>query len=119
MFPITRIYSDENGDTHFEDIAIPLQDAGTIGKLSAPLPACNIIFRQVVESYDYTFHNAPHKQYILLLDGGIEIETSLGDKRVFETGEVLLVEDVTGKGHRSKNLQPVKRRSVFITIEPV
>lgn len=119
MFPITRIYSDDNGDSHFEKVEIPLQDAGTIGNLSAPLPAGNIIFREVVESYDYTYHTAPHKQYILLLDGGIEIETSLGDKRIFHAGEVLLVEDVTGKGHRSKNLLPAKRRSVFITIEPI
>jgi hypothetical protein len=118
MFPVTRIYSDDNGDSHFEDIEIPLQDAGAIGKLSAPMPVGNIIFREVEEAYDYTFHTAPQKQYILLLNGGIEIETSLGEKRIFKPGEVLLVEDITGKGHRSKNLQQAKRRSVFITINP-
>jgi hypothetical protein len=51
-----------------------------------------------------------------LLDGEIEIETSLGDKRIFKTGEVLLVEDTTGKGHKTKNLQPVKRKSIFILL---
>ena len=33
-----RVYSDNNDDTRFEDISIPLQDAGQIGKLSAGLP---------------------------------------------------------------------------------
>jgi len=34
MFPVTKMFSDNNGDTRFEDISIPLRDAGKIGKLS-------------------------------------------------------------------------------------
>lgn len=116
MFAITRIYSDSNGDSHFEDQQIPLEEAGDIGLLSAPLPAKNIIFREVVPSYDYDFHNAPQRQYIILLDGKIEIETSLGEIRQFGAGEILLVEDTTGKGHKTKNLLPVRRKSIFITL---
>ena len=73
-------------------------------------------FREVEPSYNYNFHTAPQKQYIVLLAGEIEIETSLGEKRIFKTGEVLLVEDTTGKGHKTRNLQPIKRRSIFITL---
>jgi hypothetical protein len=116
MFHITRVYSDSNGDTHFEDIEIPLTDAGSIGKLSDPLPATGIIFREVEPSYDWNFHTAPPKQYIILLEGEIEIETSLGKKRTFKVGEVLLVEDTTDRGHKTRNLQPEKRRSIFITL---
>ncbi len=116
MFTITRIYSDANGDSHFEDIQIPLTDAGDIGFLSETSEASGIIFREVIPTYDYNFHNAPQRQYIVLLDGGIEIETSLGEKRVFKTGEVLLAEDTTGKGHRSKNIENRKRKSLFITL---
>ena len=116
MFPITRLYSDSNGDSRFEDISIPLQDAGEIGKLSAGLPVSSIIFREVEASYDYDFHNAPQKQYLILIDGEIEIETSLGEKRQFKSGDVLLLEDTKGKGHRTKNLEPKIRKSVFITV---
>jgi hypothetical protein len=116
MFPITRIYSDKNGDSHFEVTLIPLEEAGTIGRLSERLPANGVIFREVELSYDYDFHTAPQRQYIVLLDGEIEIETSLGDKRVFKAGEVLLLEDTSGKGHRTRNLQKVKRKSIFITL---
>lgn len=116
MFPVTRIYSDSKGETHFEDIAIPLTEAGDIGNLSDILPATGIIFREVAPTYDYDSHTAPQKQYIILLDGAIEIETSLGDKRIFNAGDVLLVEDTTGKGHKTRNLQPAKRKSIFITI---
>lgn len=81
QFPVTRIDSDENGDSRFEDILIRMDDAGDIGSLSEAFPVKGIVFREVEPSYDYDFHNAPQKQYIILLDGGIEIETSLGEIR--------------------------------------
>jgi hypothetical protein len=116
MFQVTRVYSDSNGDSHFEDLSISLQEAGSIGKLSEVFPARGVVFREVEPSYDYDFHTAPQKQYIILLNGEIEIETSLGDKRKFNAGEVLLMEDTTGKGHKTRNLKPVKRKSIFITL---
>jgi len=51
------------------------------------------------------------------MDGAIEIETSLGDKRIFNSGQVLLVEDTTGKGHRTKNINDAVRSSIFITLD--
>ena len=81
---ITRIFSDVEGDSFFEDIEIKLENAGEIGNLSNNYPVENIIFRETSGDYDFDFHNAPHKQFIVLLDGVIEIETSLGVKRRFK-----------------------------------
>lgn len=117
MFTVTRIYSDIKGDSHFEDMEIPLKDAGIVGRLSDPVSAQSVIFREVVPSYDWDFHPAPQRQYIVLLDGEIEIETSLGAKRNFKGGQILLVEDTTGKGHRTKNVRPEPRKSIFITLK--
>lgn len=114
-FNITRIYSDINGDSQFEDISIPLTSAGTIGYLSEKYEVESLMFRKVIPSYDYDFHNAPSRQFIILLDGEIEIETSLGEKRIFTAGHVLQVEDTGGKGHRTKNLVPIERKSLFVT----
>jgi len=116
MFQITRVYSDSNGDSHFEDIEIPLKEAGSIGRLSNVIPAKGIIFREVDPSYDWNFLTAPQKQYIVLLDAKIEIKTSLGVKKTFKAGEALLVEDMARKGHRTKNLPSIKRKSIFITL---
>ena len=114
-FIITRVYSDEHGDSHFQDITVPLTAAGPIGYLSEKITVKALIFRKVGPGYDYFFHNAPARQYIILLDVGIEIETSLGVKRQFQPGHVLQVEDTTGKGHRSRNLEEKERQSIFIT----
>lgn len=117
MFKITRIYSDRNGDSRFDDIEIPLEDGGAIGFLSEKIPVKEVVFRKVKPAYNYDFHNAPQRQYIILIDGEIEIETSLGEKRIFKGGDVLLAEDTKGKGHKTKNLQNRERKSVFITCE--
>ena len=115
-FTVHRVFSDANGDSHFEEVKVPLEPSGEIGFLSGRIPVKEVIFRTVLPSYDYDFHNAPDRQYIVLLDGRIEIETSLGEKKEFGAGEVLLVEDVTGKGHRTRNLINQPRRSIFVTL---
>lgn len=111
---ITKIFCGENGESYFEDIEIPLIDQGEIGFLSEGMSVKKLQFRKVSADYDYDFHNAPQKQYIVLLDGGVEIETSLGEIRQFKTGEILLVEDISGKGHKTRNLEEMERTSVFI-----
>lgn len=113
---ITRIFSDENGESHFEDLEIPLANHGEIGFLSEDIQVKKLQFRTVSADYDYDFHCAPQKQYIVLLDGGVEIETSSGEIRKFRTGEILLVEDTSGKGHKTKNLEKKERTSLFIHI---
>lgn len=113
---LTRIFSDEQGESRFEDLELDLYNAGKIGWLSDEIQVKSVIFREVVAEYDWDFHNPPQSQYIILLDGEIEIETSLGEKRNFKAGDILLAEDTSGKGHRTRNLIPERRRSVFITI---
>lgn len=114
---VTRVYADAAGESHFDEIDIPLQDRGAIGRLSEPYPANGVIFRENDADYDFDWHCAPQRQYIVLLDGEIEIETSLGEKRSFSGGDILLVEDVTGNGHRTRTVNDKPRRSLFITLD--
>lgn len=114
---ITRLYADEAGETRFEDLAVSLEDAGPIGRLSEQQPATGVIFRETSGDYDYSWHHAPQRQYIIMLDGMVDVETSLGEKRRFSTGDVLLVEDTHGKGHRSTAVDGQPRLSLFITLD--
>lgn len=115
---ITRVYSDEQGESHFADLEVALRDAGPIGHLSEEIPARSIIFRRNDPGYDYDWHPAPRRQFILLLDGAIEIEVSDGDRRTFRGGDILLMEDTAGKGHRTRHIEPRERRSVFVVLDP-
>lgn len=44
MFKVTRIYSDINGDSRFEDVEIPLKESGEIGSLSDLIPVTGFVF---------------------------------------------------------------------------
>ena len=114
---VTRVYSDKNGDSQFEDVDIELFDNGEIGQLSENIDVKSLQFRKVSPNYDYDFHHAPQRQFIVLLDGGVEITTSLGETRQFQTGEILLMDDTTGKGHKTKNLEKCERTSIFIHLK--
>ena len=95
---ITRIYTGEDEQSHFEEIEIPLFDQGDIGRLSEIFSASGVIFRENPGDYHYQWHNAPRRQYIVMLEGSVEIEIGDGTRRVFHPGEILLAEDTTGQG---------------------
>lgn len=114
---VTRIATGADGETHFGDIEIPLSDAGSIGRLSDMVPATGIVFRETPADYDYDWHPAPRRQYIVLLDGAIEITVGDGETRRFQGGDVLLVEDTEGRGHRTRTVDGKTRRSLFIALD--
>lgn len=114
---IHNIYVDAEGETHFRDVEVEWVQDTPGGKLSKRQPATGVIFRQTSGDYDLDWHPAPRRQYIVNLDAGVEITASDGEKRVIGAGEVLLVEDVTGKGHLSKAVSAQIRHSIFIPIE--
>jgi len=114
---IHNLYTDANGQSHFRDIEVEWVEETRSGKLSKPLPATGIIFREVPPTYDLDWHPAPRRQYIINLDAGVEITASDGETRTIGAGEVFLVEDTTGKGHLSKAIDGKIRNCIFVPIE--
>ena len=57
----------------------------------------DMIFRRTEGSYDLDFHTAPQRQYIIMLNGAVDVTTSDHKTRRFADGDVLLVEDTTGQ----------------------
>jgi hypothetical protein len=113
---MTRIGITPTGGSRFEDVEIGLTDAGEIGRLSEPYAVSSVTFRENEPGYDYDWHFAPQRQLIVLLDGEIEVEVTSGEKRRFGGGDVLLVEDTTGTGHRTRTVGDRWRRSLFIPL---
>lgn len=114
---VTHIYTDATGDSHFGEVDYALHDNGAIGRLSEWVPATKLAFRETGADYDYDWHNAPRRQYIIMLDGHIEIEVSDGERREFVAGDVILLEDTAGKGHRTRELSGKPRRSIFVALD--
>jgi quercetin dioxygenase-like cupin family protein len=114
---IHNLYADESGASHFRDIEVEWVGSHPGGKLSRRFAATGVIFRQTSGDYDLDWHTAPRRQYIVNLDAAVEITASDGETRVIGAGEVLLVEDTTGKGHLSKAVSSKIRHSIFIPVE--
>lgn len=114
---IHNIYVDDAGQSHWRDIEVEWVEQRNFSKMSARLPATGIIFRQTSGDYDLDWHPAPRRQYIINLDGGVKITASDGEVRDIGAGEVILVEDVSGKGHLSQSIGGKLRHSIFVPIE--
>ncbi len=114
---ITRLYSGPDGESHFEDIDIPFSiDTGN-DRRSERIKATSIIFRATSGGYDYAFHNPSHRQYVINLEGSMEITVGDGTKRVFGPGDIMLAEDIKGRGHISRAINNQPRKSIFVTLD--
>lgn len=113
---ITRIYADKDGKSHFEDISIETVPSGPLGQMSTPLAVSSMILRENEPGYDFPWHVAPRKQYIVMLEGTVEITVSDKSVRNFGPGSILLVEDTFGEGHASRSPDGKRRRSLFLPI---
>ena len=115
---ITRLYTGADGESHFAELEIALDDLGKIGSASERIPATGLIVRETGRDYDVGWHNAPQRQYVVMLSGGrVEIEIGDGSKRAFGPGDILLAEDTTGRGHISRALDAEPRISLFVTLD--
>ena len=105
----TKVYADEDGETHFKDVEIELESANFAPpappvNLSSYDPATQIAFGVWPSGWIGDWHPTPRKQFLIILSGESEAQVSDGEVRRFSPGCVLLVEDTWGKGHKSRVL---------------
>jgi hypothetical protein len=101
-----RIYADDSGESHFGDVEVELTPVNFAPpapplNLSSNFPATQFAFCSFPAGWRGDWHPVPQKQIFFLLSGEIAGEVSDGEVRIFKTGDAVLGEDITGKGHRS------------------
>jgi quercetin dioxygenase-like cupin family protein len=62
------------------------------------------------------WHNAPRAWFLIVLQGASEVTTSDGQKRRFGPGSVVLLDDTTGKGHRTRAIGKVDHIAAVIPV---
>ena len=113
---ITRLYTGTDDRSHFEDIEVPFESREDFGLFTLPEPAKAVFFREIPPGYIYPWHNVVCREYVVIIDGKAEVEVGDGEKRIFKKGDVLLGEDLTGQGHRTRVLGKKVWRQVFVTL---
>jgi hypothetical protein len=105
----TRLYADDAGESHFEDVEIDLSltdyapPAAPL-ELSAFTTATQFGFMNAPAGWSGDWHPSSARNLFVVLSGEWEVTASDGEARRFGTSSVLLVEDTVGKGHTSRVL---------------
>lgn len=112
---VVRIYRGEDGESHIEDLALPYAPTPEGYLETAVQRATGIRFYSIAPGHFSDWHPAPCRQYVITLQGAVEIGVGDGTKRVFRAGDIELVEDTTGRGHTARVTSPEPR--VMVAIE--
>ncbi len=113
---ITRIYTGDDGKSHFEDMEIALPAPSAYGRSSREVTAIAIGFREG-QVGEMDFHPVFRRQLVITLEGQIELECGDGSSRRFGPGDVFLADDRTGQGHILRQIEGL-RRSLVIPLSP-
>ena len=105
----TRIYTDSDGESHFEDVNAQLAEADFAPPapplaVSSFLAATQFGFVAAPSGWYGDWHPTPRRQVFFVLSGQLEATVSDGEVRRLRAGDVLLVEDTAGKGHVSRTI---------------
>jgi hypothetical protein len=106
---ITRLYTGDDGQTHIEYLHID--------SLTNLQPATGIAFRTTPPGHFIDWHPAPRRQFVITLDGEMEIGLADGSVHRFGPGHVTLAEDLTGKGHTTRVVGSKPRITATIPLD--
>lgn len=97
---ITRFYTGDDNETHFEELEIPLEDHGVVAT-SERITAENLMFVDLKSEVglERGYHNAPQRQVVVMLSGVHEVKAASGEARRWGPGEAFMPDDTTGHGH--------------------
>lgn len=118
---ITRIYTDDGGESHFEDRNIevaPVDFAPPAPPLNVggPVPTTQMVFVEVPAGWFGDWHPAPRRQYWVGTVGRLDVTVTDGETRRIGPGDVVLLEDLTGKGHVTRAVDDQGARGLFVQI---
>lgn len=95
---LVRIYTGDDGLSHFDDVGMPSDDALRVTTKSGE----DLVFRRSAENSFSDWHHPTRRQYLIVLEGQMEVICGDGAIRQFQAGDVLLAEDMTGQGHQTR-----------------
>jgi len=116
-----RIWADTTGETHFEEVTLDVSVSPAepgVAELwvtaGVDVDPAHFVTVQAFDQHP-DWHCAPRRQFVVFLDGWVRITVSDGESRTLPAGSVVLVEDLTGKGHVTEH-EPGERRVLLLPV---
>ena len=98
---VTRIYTGPDGQSRAEEVELKMTAAG----LSDMMKATGVQFSSRPAAPASDWHTGPARQFVITLSGRAELEVGDGRKVAVGPGHINLIEDTTGKGHITRNVE--------------
>lgn len=117
----TRVYADDDGESRFEELELPSEtrqaaESDLVARVSSAFDVRGAYLREPITEASPVPHNAPYPLFIVMLRGTCSIEVSSGETRKFGPGEIVLVEDTTGKGHTTRRVGDDPRLTLMLPV---
>ncbi len=116
-----RIWADDAGESHFEEVTLastvaPAEPGVAELWISEAVPVTDVQF-VTVKAGDQRpdWHCGPRRQFVVFLDGWVEITVSDGEVRRLPAGSAVLVDDLHGRGHVTEH-EPGDRRVLILPL---
>jgi len=104
-----RISTDAKGGSYFDTVTVE-QSLAQGAPPAAPFyvsedgPALKYRFYTFEPGWIGDWHPAPARQFLALMSGAVEMETTNGTVKRFLPGDLVLLQDTSGKGHLTRNI---------------
>jgi hypothetical protein len=95
-----------SGESRISELLLPTREteAGIVQGVSE-IPTTTMGFGAFVgRKPDVGMHQAPRRQFLVVLRGVLEIVTSVGQREELRSGDVLLADDIGTDGHISRDV---------------
>ena len=132
VLPITHLWADAQGVSHFRDEKLSFEaatpenpTAGTTSRtnpdpealVSLPLRgATGATFLYLKRAAVEDWHRAPRRMYLIAVQGMSEVTAGDGQVRRFGLGSIVLMDDLTGKGHITRAVGDVDPIALTIPV---
>jgi hypothetical protein len=106
---ITVLYTNTDNKSHFRTETLPTPIKKPLGDYSLPFASNSVQFREFAANLIFPMHTDANAQYIIYLEGCIEVRASGGETKRF------LAQDITGEAHESLTIE--SGRAVIVGLE--
>ena len=105
---VIRIYTKPNGDSAIEKL--------TISPKAGPIPVTQMTAGLYAGSGARRpdWHTAPRRQFAINMTGDLEVEITSGERTKIGAGDLVYLEDITGKGHVTRALGPITNLFIHV-----
>jgi len=118
MIRCVRIWTGDDGNSHFEEGVIDLEPGQRGDELSGRMAATTISFQETASGGAFAWHTAPVRQLVITLSGTLDFQTREGEHFLIHPGDILLAEDTVGSGHSWRLTDDQPWRRAYVVLQP-